>query len=195
MIQVVIGVAKRRRSTPEPNYGDIEYLVGRRSGKAYTGCWEFPGGKVETGEHPSDALVREWSEELGWDIRVSTLIFGRLFTTVDLKEFQALAYRVCDLQDASFVQAPKLAAHDRIEWMSRAEILALPDDHCTPSLKPIVSTRDMSAWETLLRARECIFLAQRIAGPTDTVADIEANALRLMKTGVLEAESLRVNSE
>ncbi len=46
-----------------------EVLVGRRSGK-HAGLWEFPGGKVEPGESPESALVREVSEELGVTIAV-----------------------------------------------------------------------------------------------------------------------------
>ncbi len=45
---------------------DGRVLLHRRpEGKAHAGLWEFPGGKVETGESPRVALVREIAEELG----------------------------------------------------------------------------------------------------------------------------------
>lgn len=44
-------------------------LAQRPAGKSMAGLWEFPGGKVEAGERPEDALIRELQEELAITVR------------------------------------------------------------------------------------------------------------------------------
>lgn len=53
-----------------------QVLIARRpdTHKVAGGLWEFPGGKVEAGESPKEALKREIREELGVDIKVGELI-------------------------------------------------------------------------------------------------------------------------
>lgn len=51
-----------------------EVLVAQRpEGKRLAGKWEFPGGKIEPGETPEEAMVRELHEELGIEVSTSML--------------------------------------------------------------------------------------------------------------------------
>jgi 8-oxo-dGTP diphosphatase len=53
---------------------DNRVLVAQRpEGKALAGLWEFPGGKLDPGERPEEALIRELREELGIEVKEACL--------------------------------------------------------------------------------------------------------------------------
>ena len=53
---------------------DSRVLIAQRpEGKSMAGLWEFPGGKVESGERPEEALIRELQEELTIDVTEACL--------------------------------------------------------------------------------------------------------------------------
>ncbi|RKX74152.1 MAG: 8-oxo-dGTP diphosphatase MutT [Spirochaetes bacterium] len=106
MITVVAGVLKKD--------GHV-FLARRKRGTSFERMWEFPGGKVENGESPEDALIREFREELGIDIKVKRFICRSFYSNENVT-ITLLAYEVnrvsgsitlCEHEDARWVSLPE----------------------------------------------------------------------------------------
>ena len=115
-IQVVAAVIRR---------GDEIFATQRGYGE-FKDWWEFPGGKMEPGESPQQALVREIREELDAEISV-----GKLIDTVewDYPNFHLTMHcYLCQLKDDT---QPHLLEHESARWLDKynlEEVKWLPAD-------------------------------------------------------------------
>lgn len=96
-------------------------LVGQRPpGHTLAGQWEFPGGKIEKGESPEQALKRELLEELGIEAEVGPL---RLAASHTYGEVSILIL----FYDVLFWKGePKLQQHTELRWIAAEEFRHLP---------------------------------------------------------------------
>ena len=111
---------------------DDRVLIAQRpEGKQLAGLWEFPGGKLEPGERPEDALIRELREELGIEVKAACLA-PLTFASHAYADFHLLMpLFVCRRWDG-FVQSREAQA---LKWV-RAK--ALRDYPMPPADAPLI---------------------------------------------------------
>jgi 8-oxo-dGTP diphosphatase len=89
----------------------------RKPGGQHPLKWEFPGGKVEAGEKPEAALVRELSEELGVRARIDGEITHYEFQYPGRSRILLIFYRVVD-----FEGEPQNLDFEQLQWVEREEL-------------------------------------------------------------------------
>lgn len=92
------------------------FAAKRGPGKSMAGYWEFPGGKVEAGETPEDALARELREELQIEVAV-----GEFLVTAPHEADTAvieLSTYLCTIKDG----VPVLTEHEESRWLPVSEL-------------------------------------------------------------------------
>lgn len=114
-IQVAAGVIMRYNGQDE-----LLVLMEQRSPNgSYPMKWAFPGGKLEPGEMPREALRRELEEELGIQAHVGGRI-ARIPQTGNGKSYDAYYFSV-----SGFRGEPRAITAHKIEWVRVSEIQAL----------------------------------------------------------------------
>ncbi|NKB56067.1 MAG: 8-oxo-dGTP diphosphatase MutT [Alphaproteobacteria bacterium] len=102
---------------------DGRILIAQRpEGKSMAGLWEFPGGKVESGEAPDAALIRELQEELGVDTRQSCLA-PLTFASHAYEDFHLLMpLYVCRIWKG----IPQAREGQKLAWVRPAQLTDYP---------------------------------------------------------------------
>ena len=98
-------------------------LLGKRplSKNAFPGLWELPGGHVEEGETPENALEREFLEELGIKVHVLREIHSFPYFSAGIKK-KVLVFLVSQVGSEPL----KALDHDELRWVSEEELAGLP---------------------------------------------------------------------
>ncbi len=124
IIEVVGGVVRR----------DGKFLLGRRPrGKSQAGCWEFIGGKVEPGETPEAALVRECREE----IALPVVRLKRQASVVHAYPGRTIRLTLFDCEPAAGAE-PRALEHEQLGWFTADEARALRFCPADVALVPVV---------------------------------------------------------
>lgn len=96
--------------------GAVKVFATQRGYGQYKDWWEFPGGKVESGETPEEALIREIREELSAEINIKEFL---MTVEYDYPEFHlSMDCYICELASDHI----DLLEHEDAKWLSVSDI-------------------------------------------------------------------------
>jgi 8-oxo-dGTP diphosphatase len=124
---------------------DSFLLTCRPAGKPYAGYWEFPGGKIEVNESPTQALSRELHEELGITVNRAAPWITRTFTYPHATVYLRF-YRVTDWQGE-----PVAREHQQLAWQTADNITVSP---LLPANQPILRSLTLPSIYAITHATE-----------------------------------------
>jgi 8-oxo-dGTP diphosphatase len=111
---------------------DDRVLIAQRpEGKALAGLWEFPGGKIDAGERPEAALIRELQEELGITVKEACLA-PLTFASYAYPEFHLLMPLYVCRRWEGFVQSREGQA---LKWVRAKDLREYP---MPPADEPLI---------------------------------------------------------
>ncbi len=112
---------------------DGRVLIGQRPETSRLGgLWEFPGGKVEPGERPEEALIRELKEELAIDVTQACLA-PYVFASHGYDDFHLLMpLYVC----RRWTGSPQALDHQELRWVKAAKLRDYP---MPPADEPLIA--------------------------------------------------------
>jgi 8-oxo-dGTP diphosphatase len=112
---------------------DGRVLIAQRpAGKSMAGLWEFPGGKIETGERPEQSLIRELREELGIVVKEECLA-PLTFASHLYPDFHLLMPLYVCRRWEGFVEAQEQQA---LKWVRPLDLRNYP---MPPADEPLIS--------------------------------------------------------
>ena len=111
---------------------DDRVLIAQRpEGKALAGLWEFPGGKIDAGERPEEAMIRELREELGITVKEACLA-PLTFASYAYPEFHLLMPLYVCRRWEGFVQSREGQA---LKWVRARDLRQYP---MPPADEPLI---------------------------------------------------------
>ena len=113
--------------------GDRVLMAQRPEGKTQAGLWEFPGGKIEPGETPEEALARECREELALEIENPTVLRSVVHRYPE-KTVRLLLVE-CSVRPGS---VPVPQEGQSVAWIRPADLARLPVCPADKELLPFV---------------------------------------------------------